>query len=127
MRRTHSITDATSPLPGERRVRIHDTLATELFFGRYDLPESLKAEEERRQWVRDLLARARRGTWTRDVLVVEGEALDALRLDEGGHWVAFVETGDVWLYAHSRGTPIEQVRLVRIADPASLVATAASR
>jgi hypothetical protein len=125
MRRTHSITAATSPTRGEHRIRIRDTLATELFFGRYDPPESLKAEEERRQWVRDLWARARQGSWTRDVLVIEGEALDASRLDEGGHWVAFVETGDIWLYAHSRGTPIGQITLVRIADPASLVAAAA--
>ena len=92
------------------RVRIHPTLADQLLLGRHEPPAGDEADH--RRWVEELAARARGARWTRDVLRVEGESLEAERLDEDGHWIAVVEVGDVWLYAHSRGTPIDQVELV---------------
>jgi hypothetical protein len=93
------------------RTDITDTLATRLLLARYqDVPQGTDSAE----WFMSVERDARRaGPWEPIDIEVDGRRRRFLRLEAGGHWVAFVDLGEAWLYVHSVGpSPGESMRRV---------------
>lgn len=97
-------------------VDVYETLATRLIHERH---QAVPAGVTPAHWFAGLESRLpSREAWHPEAIAVDGAETPFLRLAEEGHWIAFTDTADTWLYVHSAGRDPGEIRLVRIQDPA---------
>jgi hypothetical protein len=109
--RTHSVWKDTPASTGDHRIRIRPTLAQHLLLGADEPPDD---EAERRRWIAEIDRRAHAAAWTPDELSIEGTPAPGFSLSERTTWIAFVEVGPLWVYAHSRAARPDRLDLVAI-------------
>ena len=105
--------DAPNAVAGAR-IDIVDTLATRLMLA---AQQTVPHGVDRHDWF-ELVGReaGKAEGWSALELKVAGHLVRFLHLTADGHWVAFADIGDAWLYVHSLGAPAGSLELVLIDD-----------